>query len=177
MSDACVREIFTEMAGNMQADIERKVGDILVDNITKANTLKTALEGLAEQVVVQVADSENRVSQNVAELNVVKDDLEKVFVACKDKFAEVDSNRAFLEEYAQQLTATMNETSAKNNADTATKFETLTLELNTYAASMESRLAAEFDSTKKFVTEIEDRIRRTGVAGGADTGGHAGKKS
>ena len=177
MNDARVREIFTEMAGNMQADIERKVGNILVDTITKANELKTNLEGIAELVVVQAKDSENRVSQNVAELNQVKVDLEKVFVSCKEKFAEVDSNRTFLEEYSQQLTTTMNETSSKNNADTAAKFETLTAELNTYAATMESRLGAEFESTKKFITEIEDRIRKTGVAGGADIGGHAGKKS
>ena len=177
MSDARVREIFTEMAGNMQADIEQRVGSILVNSITEANDLKTTLGNIAQQVVVQVADSENRVSQNVTELNQVKEDLERVFVSCKEKFAEVDSNRAFLEEYAQQFTTTMNETSTKNNADTAAKFETLTAELNTFAATIESRLGAEFESTKKFITEIEDRIRKTGIAGGADTGGHAGKKS
>ena len=111
-------------------------------------------------------DSDARVTQNVVELNTTKANLEAVFLSCKNKFAEVDMQRTYFENYSQKLTDAMNETSSKNNADTDAKFKVLTAELNAYAASMETRLAAEFESTKKFVTQIKDRIRRTRVAGG-----------
>ena len=173
MSDARVREIFTEFA----AEIEQKIGGVLVENFGKANTLAPSHETLAERVKAQVVDSDARVTQNVVELNTTKSDLEAVFLSRKNKFAEVDMQRESLENYSTQMTACMNETRDKNNADTDARFKVLIAELNAYATSMETRLAAEFDSTKKFVTEIEDRIRRTGVAGGTDTGGHAGKKS
>ena len=169
--------IFIEMAGSMQANIEQTVGGVLAENIGKANVLAAPLSELADRVKMQVSDSDARVTQNVAELNATRATLEALYESCKNKFTELDMQRECFETYSSQQTEAMNETSAKHNLDTDAKFKVLTGELNAYAASMETRLAAEFDSTKKFVTEIEDRIRRTGVAGGADTGGHAGKKS
>ena len=161
MSDARVREIISEMTSEMQSNIEQRIGKVLAENIDRASVLAEKLTVLGARVEAQVNDSDARITQNVVELNSTRATLQALYESCKNKFAELDMQRRWFETYSSQLTEAMNETSAKHNLDTDAKVKVLTGELNAYTASMESRLAAEFDSTKKFVREIEDRIRRT----------------
>ena len=48
MSDARVREIFTEMAGSMHANIKQTVGGVLAENVGKASVLAASLSELAD---------------------------------------------------------------------------------------------------------------------------------
>ena len=143
-----VQEKLVELKSTIQVSIERDVGAILKTQIDQANDLTDKLKLNSDAVMIEVASALARCAQNVADLNRTIDDA-------KAKFVEIEEQRIVAQSWSVSIGAALAETSPELEA-----------KINAWSSAAH----ADNQSVKEFVQTIEERIRRTGVAGGAGTG-------
>ena len=145
---ADVRGNLIELKNTIQDSAEAKLGEVLAEHIVSANRLASELKEKSDAVMMEVASAQERCSENVTNLNQTIDEA-------KAKFKEIERQRLVVQNWSVNIEALLGD-----------KWNELEAKLN----AAFSAAHAENQSVKEFVQATEERIQRTGVAGGAGIG-------